>query len=98
MAETILDPYQIKLNMFNGQKAVTKLLPLHGPDVNFTIELDELKLLPKPSRPYQMNQEEHAECQKLLDDGVNTGIMELADLKCPIAAPMFLVWKKDRTW
>ena len=44
-----------------------------------------------------MNQEEHAECRKLLDDGVNAGIMEPADPKCPIATPMFFVWKKDGT-
>ena len=97
VAETIPDPYHVKINVFDGQKAVTVLPPLHGPDVDFAIELDESKPLPKPSRPYQMNQEERAECRKLLDDGVNAGIMELADPKCPIAAPMFFVWKKDRT-
>ena len=94
VAETILDPYHAKINVFDSQKAVTILLPLHGPDVDFMIELDKSKPLPKPSWPYQMNQEEPAKCQKLLDDRVNTGIMELADLKCPIATPMFFVWKK----
>ena len=98
VAKTIPDPYHVKINVFDGQKAVTVLLPLHGPDVNFVIELDKSKPLPKPSHPYQMNKEECAKCQKLLDNRVNTGIMELADLKCPIAAPMFFVWKKDGTW
>ena len=97
VAETILDPYHVKINIFDGQKAVTVLPPLRGPDVDFAIELDESKPLPKPSHPYQMNQEECAECRKLLDDGVNAGIMEPADPKCPIAAPMFFVWKKDGT-
>ena len=97
VAETILDPYHVKINIFDGQKAVTILLPLCGPDVNFTIELDKSKPLLKPSCPYQMNQEEHAECRKLLDDRVSMGIMELANPKCPIAAPMFFVWKKDGT-
>ena len=97
VAETILDPYRVKINVFDGQKAVTILLPLHGPDVDFAIELDKSKPLLKPSRPYQMNQEECAECHKLLDNGVDAGIMEPADLKCPIAALMFFVWKKDRT-
>ena len=68
-----------------------------GLDVNFVIELDKSKPLPKPSQPYQMNQEERAKCQKLLDDRVNAGIMELADLRCPITAPMFFAWKTDRT-
>ena len=65
VAETILDPYQIEINVFDGQNAVTMLPPLCGPDVDFVIELDESKLLLKLSCPYQMNQEEHAECQKL---------------------------------
>ena len=97
VAETIPDPYHVKINVFDGQKAVTILPPLCGPDVDFTIELDKSKPLPKPSRPYQMNQEERAKCRKLLDDGVNAGIMELANPKCPIATLMFFMWKKDRT-
>ena len=97
VAKTILDPYHVKINVFDSQKAVTVLPPLRGPDVNFTIELDKSKPLPKPSHPYQMNQEERAECCKLLNNRVNTGIMEPADPKCPIAAPMFFMWKKDRT-
>ena len=97
VAKTILDPYCVKINIFNGQKVVTILPPLCGPDVNFAIELDKSKPLLKPSCPYQMNQEEHAECHKLLDDRVNMGLMELANLKCPIATPMFFMWKKDRT-
>ena len=97
VAKTIPDPYHAKINVFDGQKAVTVLPPLRGPDVDFAIELDKSKPLPKPSRPYQMNQEEHAKCRKLLNDGVNVGIMEPAYPKCPIAAPMFFVWKKDGT-
>ena len=96
VAKTILDPYHVKINIFDGQKAVTVLLPLCGPDVNFAIELDKSKLLLKPSCPYQMNQE-CTKCCKLLDDRVNTGIMEPANLKCPIATLMFFMWKKDRT-
>ena len=76
---------------------VNALPPLHGPDVDFAIKLDETELLPKPSCPYHMNQEECAECQKLLDKGLESGLMEPADPKCLIAAPMFFVWKKDGT-
>ena len=97
VAETIPDPYCVKINIFDGQKAVTVLPPLHGPDVDFAIELDKSKLLLKPSCPYQMNQEECAECHKLLNNGVNVGIMEPANPKCPIATLMFFMWKKDRT-
>ena len=97
VTEHIPEPYHIKINVFNGQKAVNMLPPLHGPDVDFAIELDETKPLLKPSRPYHMNQEERAECRRLLDEGLESGLMEPADPKCPIAAPMFFVWKKDRT-
>jgi hypothetical protein len=44
-----------------------------------------------------MNQEEWAECRKVLDEMLNTGWAEPADVKCPMAAPMFFVWKKDGT-
>ena len=97
VAEHIPEPYHVKINVFNGQKAVNALPPLRGPDVDFAIELDEMKPLPKPSQPYHMNQEECAECQRLLDEGLESGLMEPADPKCPIAAPMFFVWKKDGT-
>ena len=97
VAKHIPEPYHVKINVFDGQKVVNALPPLRGPDVDFAIKLDETKLLPKPSRPYHMNQEERAECQRLLDEGLESGLMEPADPKCPIAAPMFFVWKKDRT-
>ena len=45
-----------------------------------------------------MNQEECAECQRLLNKGLESGLMEPADPKCLIAAPMFFIWKKDGTW
>ena len=97
VAEHIPEPYHIKINVFNGQKAVNVLPPLCGPDVDFVIELDETKPLLKPSRPYHMNQEERAECRRLLDEGLESGLMEPADPKCLIATPMFFVWKKDGT-
>jgi len=44
-----------------------------------------------------MNQEERTECRKVLDEMLNAGWAEPADSNCPIATPMFLVWKKDGT-
>ena len=44
-----------------------------------------------------MNQEERDECCKILDDMLNAGQAEPADSNCPLAAPMFFIWKKDRT-
>ena len=58
VAEHIPKPYHVKINVFDRQKAVNSLLPLHSPDVDFAIELDKTKPLPKPSCPYHMNQEE----------------------------------------
>ena len=90
-------PYHVKINVFDRQKVVNTLPPLCGPNVDFMIELNEMKPLLKPSHPYHMNQEECAECQRLLNKGLESGLMEPADPKCPIAAPMFFIWKKDRT-
>ena len=87
----------MKINVFNGQKAVNMLPSLRGLDVDFAIELDETKPLLKPSWPYHMNQEERAECWRLLDEGLESGLMEPANPKCLIAAPMFFIWKKDGT-
>jgi hypothetical protein len=97
LTETILEVYWDRLNMFNGQKAAMTLPELRGPDIDFTIELDPTKPLPKPSHPYHMNQEERAECQKVLDEMLNAGWAEPANVKCPMAAPMFFIWKKDGT-
>ena len=63
ITEHIPELYHIKINVFNGQKVVNTLPPLCGPDVDFAIELDEMKLLLKPSCPYHMNQEECAELE-----------------------------------
>ena len=73
VAKQIPKPYHIKINVFDGQKAVNMLPLLCGPDVDFVIELDETKPLPKPSRPYHMNQEECAECWRLLNEGLESG-------------------------
>ena len=74
VAKHIPELYHIKINVFNGQKAVNMLPPLCSPDVDFTIKLDKTKLLLKPSHPYHMNQEEHAECWRLLDEGLESGL------------------------
>jgi hypothetical protein len=58
LTETILEVYWDRLNIFDGQKAATTLPELRGPDIDFAIELDPMMPLPKPSRPYHMNQEE----------------------------------------
>ena len=41
-----------------------------------------------------MNQEEHTECWKVLDEMLKA---EPADMKCLMVASMFFIWKKDRT-
>jgi hypothetical protein len=97
LTETIPEAYWDRMGVFDGQKAATTLPELQGPDVDFAIELDPTKLLPKPSHPYHMNQEEWAECRKVLDEMLSAGWAEPADVKCPMAASMFFVWKKDRT-
>jgi len=83
--------------MSSTEKAATTLLELRGSDIDFTIELDPTKPLPKLSCPYHMNQEERAECHKVLDEMLNAKWIEPTDANCPIMAPMFFVWKKDGT-
>jgi hypothetical protein len=95
--ETILEAYWDCLGVFDGHKAATMLPELCGPDVDFTIKLDPTKLLLKLSRLYHMNQEEWAEYCKVLDEMLSAGWAEPANVKCPMAAPMFFIWKKDGT-
>jgi len=96
IATDIPEYYHDYMDRFDGEKAATTL-PNFRPDSDFTIDLDPSKLLPKPSRLYHMNQEERAECRKVLDEMLNAGWAEPMDSNCPIAAPMFFVWKKDGT-
>jgi hypothetical protein len=44
-----------------------------------------------------MNQEERAECWKVLDEMLNARWVEPTHVKCPMATPMFFIWKKDGT-
>jgi hypothetical protein len=97
LKEDIPEHYWDSLDMFDGEKAASTLPELQGPDINFAIDLDPEKPLPKPSWPYHMNQEEHAECCKVLDQMLSTGWAKPTDSNCPIAAPMFFIWKKDGT-
>jgi hypothetical protein len=97
LTEMIPEVYWDRMGVFDGQKAATTLPELQGPDVDFAIELDPTKPHLKPSHPYNMNQEEWAECCKVLDKMLSAGWAEPANVKCPMVAPMFFVWKKDRT-
>jgi hypothetical protein len=97
LTEMIPEVYWDHMGVFDGQKAATTLPELRGPDVDFTIKLDPTKLLPKPSCLYHMNQEEQAECHKVLDKMLSAGWAEPANVKCPMVAPMFFIWKKDGT-
>jgi hypothetical protein len=68
-----------------------------GPNIDFAIKLDPSKPLSKPSHPYHMNQEEQTECRKVLDEMLQAKWIKPTDTHCLITAPMFFVWKKDRT-
>ena len=94
MEGTMPDNYQTQVDVFDGKKVVTTLPDLCKHD-DFGINLDPAKPFSKPSRPYHMNQEEHAECQKVLDEMLKARWVEPADANCLMAAPMFFVWKKD---
>jgi hypothetical protein len=95
--EDIPKHYWDSLDMFNSEKVVSTLPELQGPNIDFLINLKPDKPLLKLSCPYHMNQEECAECWKVLDQMLSAGWAEPADSNCPIATPMFFVWKKDGT-
>ena len=97
LKEVIPEEYWDFLDVFDGEKAVSTLPEIRGPHIDFAIDLDASKPLPKPSRPYHMNQEERTECRKVLDEMLGAQWIEPADFNCPMAAPMFFVWKKDGT-
>ena len=90
------DHYQEEVECFDGKKAVTTLPNSHKSD-DFSIDLNPTKPFPRPSHPYHMNQEEQAECWKVLNEMLEARWAEPANSNCPMAAPMFFVWKKDRT-
>jgi hypothetical protein len=97
LKEVIPGEYWDYLNVFDSEKAATTLPEVCGPDIDFAIELDPSKPLLIPSCPYHMNQEERTECWKVLDEMLQAKWIEPTDAHCPIATPMFFIWKKDRT-
>jgi hypothetical protein len=97
LKEVIPEEYWDYLDIFDSKKAATTLPEVCGPNIDFAIELDPAKPLWKPSHPYHMNQEEQTECRKVLDEMLQAKWIEPADAHCPIAAPMFFIWKKDGT-
>jgi len=58
LKEVIPKEYWDFINVFDREKAATTLLELRRLDINFAIDLDPTKPLPKLSCPYHMNQEE----------------------------------------
>lgn len=61
--------------VLDEEKAAATLPDQRRPD-DFLIDLDPSKPLPKPSRPYYMNQKERAECRKIPDEMLKDGIVE----------------------
>ena len=62
LKEMVPEEYWDYLDVFDGETAVTTLPDIRGPEIDFAIDLDPTKLLPKLSCPYHMNQEERMEC------------------------------------
>ena len=85
--------YQEEVQCFDGEKAVTMLPDSHKHD-DFRINLDPAKPFPKLSWPYHMNQEEHAKCQKVLDEMLKASWAEPANANSLMAAPMFFIWNE----
>ena len=87
------DHYEEEEECLDGEKVVTTL-PDSCESNDFSIDLNTAKPFLRPSHPYHMNQEEQTECWKVLDEMLKARWAEPTDANCPMAAPMFFIWKR----
>ena len=90
------EEYHDFLDVFNPETPMSHL-PLSRLEYDFAIELDPTKPLPKPARPYHMNQEEREDWRKWHDMMLAAGLISRAPANTPVAAPLFFVRKKEGT-
>jgi hypothetical protein len=92
----IPEEYHDYLDVFDADLAMSACPPTR-PGYNFKIHLQEnAKLLP-PHHPYHLSQAENATMKEWLDGMLETGMISQCTTKCPTAAPVFFVGKKDGT-
>jgi dUTP pyrophosphatase len=88
--------YHDYLDIFDADLTMSACPPTH-PSYNFEIHLQENAKLPLPHCPYHLSQAENATMKEWLDGMLETGMISRCTTKCPMAAPVFFVGKKDGT-
>jgi deoxyuridine 5'-triphosphate nucleotidohydrolase len=88
--------YHNYLDVFDADLAMSACPPTR-PSYDFEIHLQENAKLPPPHCPYHLSQAENATMKEWLDGMLETGMISRCTTKCPTAAPVFFVGKKDGT-
>ena len=84
------------LDVFDAELAMAAC-PEHRKGYDFEIHFQDNAKLPTPNRPYHLSREENRVMKEWLDGMVETGMISKCTTRCPTAAPVFFVGKKDGT-
>jgi len=88
--------YHNFLDVFDTNLAMSACPPSR-PGYDFEIHFQEGSKLPPPHHPYQLSKEENCIMKEWLDSMIEMGMIERCTTRCPTAAPVFFVGKKDGT-
>src|SRR5258706_1698259 len=94
LMQQIPQEYHDYLDVFDADLAMSKC-PEHRPTYDFEIHLQEGCKLPPSSRPYHLSRQENEIMKEWLDGMLDTGMISRCTTRCPTAAPVFFVGKKD---
>jgi len=88
--------YHEFLDVFDADLAMSKCPP-HRPGYDFELNLVENAKLPPPAKPYHLSQSEGRILKEWIQGMLDTGMITQCTTRCPTAAPVFFVGKKDRS-
>jgi deoxyuridine 5'-triphosphate nucleotidohydrolase len=92
----ILVKYHDYLDVFNKELGMSRC-PEHQLGYDFKIHLQEGAKPPPPSRPYHLSQDKSRIMKEWLQGMEDVGMICQSTTRCPTAAPVFFVPKKDST-
>jgi len=93
---TVPQDYHDFLDVFDAEYAMSKC-PEPRPGYDFEIHLKDNAKLPPPAKPYHLSQGENRILKEWLQGMRETGMITRCSDRCPTAAPVFFVRKKDGT-
>jgi len=88
--------YHNYLDVFDADLAMSKC-PLTRPGYDFELNLVDNTKLPPPAKPYHLSQAKNKILKEWLQGMLETSMITKCTTRCPTAAPVFFVGKKDRT-